>query len=102
MLAIHPQSNPKINLSSRKKIIMAAGWKSPRRCIDASCPSINQTRKAITRQGKREKWTRDVNLLEEGADMLAVYRSIKPKNQAFIKENEKWSQDGNLLKGDRC
>ncbi len=57
---------------------MVAGWKPPRRGRDASFLSINRSRKAITQHGKREKWTWDGNLLE-GAEMLAVHPSIKPK-----------------------
>jgi hypothetical protein len=53
------------------------------RCRDASCPHINQTRKAITRQR-----TRDINLLEEG-EMLAIHPSIKPENKSFNKEKGK-------------
>jgi hypothetical protein len=33
-----------------------------------------------------KKWSQDGNLLEEGAKMLAVYPSIKPENQSFVKE----------------
>ncbi len=65
ILAVYP-SNPKINHSSRKNKKIVAGWKTPRRGRDPSFPSINQTRKSIIHQGKREKWPRDGNLLEKG------------------------------------
>jgi hypothetical protein len=58
---------------SRKKGIMATRWRPPRRRgRDASCSSINQTRKRITQQGKRGKWS--IN---------------QTGNQLFIKENGK-------------
>jgi hypothetical protein len=86
MLAIH-QLNQKSNHSTREKGKMATRWEISIRGMDASCPSINRSRKAITQHGKREKWTWDGNLIE-GAEMLAVHPSIKPENQSFVKENE--------------
>ncbi len=76
---------------------MVAEWKPPKRGERCWLSIINQTRKSITQQGKREKWTRDVNLLE-GEEMLPLQPSIKP--EIIIKENEKWSQDGNLPEGE--
>ncbi len=63
---------------------MNTKWKPPRRRRDPSCPSINQTRKSIIHQGKRDNG-QDGNLLE-GEEMLAVHPSIKPENQSFVKE----------------
>ncbi len=55
--------------------------------MDASCPSIDQTRKSIIDQGKMKKWSQDGNLLE-GAEMLAVHTSIKAEKQSLDKGHE--------------
>jgi hypothetical protein len=53
-LAVHPSIKPKNQSFIKEKWNVDAGWKPPRRGRNASCPFINQTRKSIIRQGKRE------------------------------------------------
>ncbi len=52
MLAIHQSNRKSIIHPSRKKGIMVAGWRPPRRKGDASYLSINQTRNSFIHQGK--------------------------------------------------